>query len=101
MIAFVFLVAFWGCSFFAFVIAFVFLVAFCDCFFFAFFCFFFQDAKLLEQRGLADTNLHSDTAVVSACPISLYFKSTLLLHMCIANGKGFYFTGSVCNGGST
>ena len=77
MIAFVFLVAFWGCFFFcfcdffcfsgcilgllffAFVIAFVFLVAFWGCFFVAFVLLFFQDAKLLEQRGLADTNLGS------------------------------------------
>ena len=42
MIAFVFLVAFWGCFFFAFVIAFVFLVAFCDCFFVAFVLLFFK-----------------------------------------------------------
>ena len=48
-------VVFFG-SVFAFVIAFVFLVAFCDCFFAS--CFgFFQDEKLPEQRGLADTML--------------------------------------------
>ena len=79
MIAFVFLVAFWGCFFFcfcdffcfsgcilgllffAFVIAFVFLVAFWGCFFVAFVLLFFSRCKTSRTKGSGRHKLRIST----------------------------------------